>query len=116
MLRVLRSGDGSLHDVDESDPDWALPKDSAWVDLVSPTRAEELAAEQALGVLLPTREEMAEIEVSSRLYQEDGAHFMTAFVLVGADGEDPALAPITFVLAKGRLATIRYVEPRAFVA
>lgn len=116
MLRVLRSGDGGLHEVDESDPDWTLPSDTAWVDLANPTRAEEVAAEKALGVQLPTREEMAEIEVSSRLYQEDGAHFMTAFVLVGADGEDPALAPITFVLADGKLATIRYVEPRAFVA
>ncbi len=116
MLRVLRSGDGGLHEVDESDPDWTLPSDTAWVDLATPTRAEEIAAEKALGVQLPTREEMAEIEVSSRLYQEDGAHFMTAFVLVGADGEDPALAPITFVLAGGKLATIRYVEPRAFVA
>lgn len=116
MLRVLRSGDGGLYEVDERDPAWALPPDAAWVDLVSPTREEELAAETALGIQLPTREEMAEIEVSSRLYQEDGAHFMTAFVLVGADGEDPALAPITFVLARGRLATIRYVEPRAFVA
>ncbi len=116
MLRVLRSADGGLHEVEASDPDLALPRDAAWLDLVSPTRQEEVAAEKALGVLLPTREEMAEIEVSSRLYQEDGAHFMTAFVLVGADGEDPALAPITFVLAGGRLATIRYVEPRAFVA
>ncbi|MFO0203957.1 MAG: magnesium transporter, partial [Alphaproteobacteria bacterium] len=95
--------------MDESDPDWTLPSDTAWVDLANPTRAEEMAAEKALGVQLPTREEMAEIEVSSRLYHEDGAHFMTAFVLVGADGEDPALAPITFVLAGGKLATIRYV-------
>ncbi len=116
MLRVLRSGDGGLHEVDERDPAWSLPSDTAWIDLIDPSREQELAAEKALGVQLPTREEMAEIEVSSRLYQEDGAHFMTAFVLVGADGEDPALAPITFVLAGGRLATIRYVDPRAFVA
>jgi magnesium transporter len=66
MLRVLRSGDGGLHEVDESDPDWTLPPDTAWVDLANPTRAEEVAAEKALGVQLPTREEMAEIEVSSR--------------------------------------------------
>ena len=65
---------------------------------------------------LPTREEMAEIEASSRLYAEDGAHFMTAFVLIGADDETPMLAPVTFVLAGGKLVTIRYVEPKAFVA
>lgn len=114
MLRVLHSDGGGLKSVDPAD--WALTDSVAWIDLVSPSRDEELAAERALGVQLPTREEMAEIEVSSRLYREDGATFMTAFVLVGADGEDPALAPITFVLAKGRLATVRYVEPRAFIA
>jgi len=115
MLRVLRCGGGGLEPV-EAGPDWVLPDDVAWIDLISPDREEELVAEEALGVLLPTREEMAEIEVSSRLYQEDGASFMTAFVLVGADGDDPALEPVTFVLAKGRLITIRYVDPRAFVA
>lgn len=115
MLRVLRCGGGGLAPV-EAGPDWVLPDDVAWIDLTNPERAEELIAEKALGVLLPTREEMAEIEVSSRLYQEDGASFMTAFVLVGADGDDPALEPVTFVLARGRLITIRYVDPRAFVA
>lgn len=114
MLRVLHSDGGGPRAIDPAG--WALTDTVAWIDLVSPTRDEELAAERALGVLLPTREEMAEIEVSSRLYREDGATFMTAFVLVGADGEDPAMAPITFVLAKGRLATVRYVEPRAFKA
>lgn len=118
MLKVLRKGEGGLQEVDESDPAWKLPPDAAWVDLFEPTREEELAAEKALGVLLPTREEMAEIEVSSRLYQEDGAHFMTAFVLVGAgaDDERPMLAPVTFVLSGGRLITIRYVQPKAFLA
>ncbi len=118
MLKVLRKGDGGLYEVDESDPDWSLPGDAAWVDLYQPTRDEELAAEKALGVLLPTREEMDEIEVSSRLYQEDGAHFMTAFVLIGASDDErtPALAPVTFVLADGKLVTIRYVQPKAFEA
>jgi magnesium transporter len=116
MLKVLRRDGGGLQDIDASDPQWALPEDAAWIDLHQPTRDEELAAERALGVLLPTREEMAEIEVSSRLYQEDGGTFMTAFVLVGADGDTPALEPITFVLSQGKLATVRYVEPKALVA
>ncbi len=116
MLRVLRKGGGGLQEVGEGDPAWSLPADAAWIDLLEPTRDEELAAEKGLGILLPTREEMAEIEVSSRLYAEDGAHFMTAFVLVGADDETPALAPVTFVLAGGKLVTIRYVRPKAFEA
>ena len=115
MLRVLRCGGGGLESV-EVDPDWVLPADVAWIDLANPDRAEELLAEQALGFQLPTREEMAEIEVSSRLYKEDGATFMTAFVLIHSDEAEPSLEPVTFVLAKRRLVTIRYAEPRAFLA
>lgn len=115
MLRVLRCGGGGLEPV-AAGPEWVLPDDVAWIDLTRPDREEELLAEKALGVLLPTREEMAEIEVSSRLYLEDGATFMTAFVLTHSEEDDPLLEPVTFVLAKGRLVTIRYVEPRAFAA
>jgi len=41
-----------------------------------------------------TKEDMEEIEISSRLYQEDGAVFMTALVLSKTDTEDrePAVA------------------------
>jgi magnesium transporter len=115
MLRVLRCGGGGLEPV-AAGPEWVLPDDVAWIDLTRPDREEELLAEKALGVLLPTREEMAEIEVSSRLYLEDGATFMTAFVLTHSEEDEPLLEPVTFVLAKGRLVTIRYVEPRAFAA
>lgn len=116
MLRVLRTGGKGLQEVQTTGPDWTLPTDAAWIDLNNPTREEELAAERVLGVQLPTREEMAEIEASSRLYQEDGATFMTAFVLVGVDDQTPGLQPVTFVLAKGLVATIRYIEPKAFKA
>ena len=49
-----------------------------WFDLFNPTEAEEAALERAIGVGVPTRDEMQEIEDSSRLYTEDGAAFMTA--------------------------------------
>ncbi|TIU35922.1 MAG: magnesium transporter, partial [Mesorhizobium sp.] len=49
-----------------------------WADLFNPTKEEEATIENWLGVAIPTREEMEEIEISSRLYVEDGAYFMTA--------------------------------------
>ncbi len=49
-----------------------------WFDLLSPTAEEDRAVEAVLGVSIPSREEMAEIEPSSRLYVENGARFMTA--------------------------------------
>jgi len=113
MLRVLRQGAPGFEPGGHT-PDWRLPADAVWIELVDPTRAEEVAVEQSIGLLLPTREEMAEIEASSRLYQEDGGTFMTATILVNAEGELPTAAPVTFVLAGDKLVTIRYVEPRAF--
>jgi magnesium transporter len=113
MLRVLRHGAPGF-ETGDGGRDWRLPADAVWIELVDPTRAEEVAVEQSIGLLLPTREEMAEIEASSRLYQEDGGTFMTATVLVNADGDLPTAAPVTFVLAGQRLITIRYVEPRSF--
>jgi magnesium transporter len=115
MLRVLRHGAPGF-DLVALDADWRLPADAVWIELVDPTRAEEVAVEKSIGLLLPTREEMAEIEASSRLYQEDGGTFMTATVLVNADGDLPTAAPVTFVLTGDRLVTIRYVEPKAFKA
>lgn len=85
-----------------------------WVDLVSPTGGEETTVETWLGTAIPTREEMEEIEISSRLYHEGGALFMTASLPAQTDDDDPVMAPVTFVLAGPRLVTIRYHEPRAF--
>jgi magnesium transporter len=89
---------------------------SVWIDLFNPTKDEDVWVEQALGISVPTREEMSEIEASSRLYFERGAHYMTALVLHQSDqaGEPPAATPVTFVLAGSRLVTVRYAEPRAF--
>lgn len=85
-----------------------------WIDLLSPTKEEEAEIETLIGVAVPTREEMEEIEISSRLYVEDGAYFMTANLPSQTD-DDPVMSPVTFVLAGKRLVTVRYHEPRAFM-
>lgn len=113
MLNLLLKGATAPQPV-EAKPGWAIPADAIWLDLHNPTREEELAAEFALGLLLPTREEMSEIETSSRLYREDGALFMTAHLITKSGTEAPVAGPVTFVLAGERLVTIRYVEPMAF--
>ena len=112
MLRVLRQNATGFETPDCVSA--AVPSDAVWLDLIEPTRTEELAVEQALGLSLPTPEEMTAIEPSSRLYQENGATFITAFVLINADTDRPDTAPVTFVLTPDKLVTIRYGEPRAF--
>jgi len=112
MLNLLRR-DAHAFETLSPQAGWTPPEDVIWLDLISPTREEELAIEQALGLELPTREEMAEIEPSSRLYQREGATFMTASLLARRE-DRRADSPVTFVLAKGRLITLRYDELRAF--
>ena len=85
---------------------------AVWIDLLNPTASEESAVQQALSLEIPTREEMQEIESSSRLYREDEALFLTANFLYGEYGS----TPISFVLTNSALITVRYATPRAFTA
>src|ERR1044071_6404619 len=92
-----------------------MPPDAAvWIDLVSPAPPEDKQVEQLLGVAVPTREEMQEIEVSSRLYVENGARYMTATLMCRSDTLTPKTTPVTFILAGHRLVTVRYDDPRPF--
>ncbi|HEX5775232.1 MAG TPA: CorA family divalent cation transporter, partial [Caulobacteraceae bacterium] len=115
MLKILRQG-ASAPEAVIPGKGWTLSADAVWIDLLNPTREEELAVEKAIGVQVPTHDEMSEIETSSRLYQENGATFMTAAVLTHATTDFPLLAPVTFVLVGERLVTVRYAEPSAFAA
>ncbi|TDU71051.1 magnesium transporter [Prosthecobacter fusiformis] len=91
-----------------------FPDNLVYLDLLNPSRTEELEAESWLEHQLPTREEMQEIEESSRLYSEHGALYMTAWIPVGLDTPDPDTTAITFVLAPDCLTTVRYADPMAF--
>ncbi len=91
-----------------------IPQGAVWLDLLEPTIEEERSVETYLGIDVPTREEMKGIEPSNILYVEDGASFMSARILCNSDGELPRLAVVSFILKKGRLATLRYDEPRSF--
>ena len=114
MLNLLRRGAPAFEALSPA-AGWVVPEDAIWLDLLNPTRDEELAVEAALGLELPTAEEMAQLEPSSRLYQENGATFMTATLLARSD-EGPRAAPVTFVLSKGLLIDLRYTDLRAFTA
>jgi magnesium transporter len=113
MLTVYSVKNGGLtaEDVSLDDP---LPSGAVWIDLLSPTPEEELAVEKALKIDIPTREELAEIEASSRLYQEDGATFMTATLIRRGDDGRAESQPVTFILKNRWFVTVRYSEPRAF--
>src|SRR5207302_3480161 len=91
-----------------------VPETAVWIDLLAPTIPEDKLVERALGIAVPTREEMQEIEVSSRLYIENNARYMTATLMCQSESEAPKTTAITFILAAHRLVTVRHDEPRPF--
>lgn len=107
LLRWARELDGA------ADP---LPDSTVWIDLLSPTPEELARVEALVGTPLPTREQMAEIEESSRLRLVGGAVHMTVMALVWADTDRPRIAEVSFVLVGGRLVTIHHIDPQPFLA
>jgi len=91
-----------------------LPESAVWIDLVNPTAAEDRAVERLAGIAVPTREDMQEIEISSRLYIENGARYMTATLMCQSDTDMPRTTAVTFILAGHRLVTVRYDTPKPF--
>jgi magnesium transporter len=88
--------------------------EALWFDLESPTDAEEAEVETCLGIDVPTPDERAAFEESARFYEEGEALHLTA-TLLGRRDEGPLVSgPVTFILVKNRLVTVRAVRPRAF--
>src|SRR3954463_7820261 len=114
MMSAYGLHQGRLARLEQTGPDLPAPIDVVWIDLHDPTRDEECAVEALLGLEVPTRQEMAEIEESSRLYEERGALVMTAVVISGAAEGRPVRAPVTFVLTPTHLVSVRYADLSAF--
>jgi magnesium transporter len=113
MLRAYGPGcDGSVVDVSLG----VIPDAATWIDLEEPTREEEALVEHSIGLNVPTPEELAEIEPSSRLYERGGALYMTVSVLRGIQEGKPSSSPMGLVLTDGRLVTVRYASPKPILA
>lgn len=92
----------------------AVPDGALWIDLLEPDTDEEQRVEARLGIDVPTREEMREIETSNRLYEEAGSIYMTATVVTKIDTDRPENSQITFILTRDTLVTNRYTDPLPF--
>ncbi|MGN8019912.1 magnesium/cobalt transporter CorA [Phyllobacterium sp. 22229] len=92
----------------------ALPDNTVWIDLLNPTHDEDVQTETWTKTAIPTREDMVEIEESSRFYTENGGQYLTAPILYFTQDKHHAISPISFILTGSFLVTVRYAEPRAF--
>ncbi|MFB9950423.1 magnesium transporter CorA family protein [Rhizobium puerariae] len=108
------SADGSMRTLLPEEALRQLPDGVVWIDLVGPTPREDAYVESLVGVQIPTRDDLKDIEPSSRLYIEKDAVFMTASLVWRADGNDPELTDVAFILSGDRLITVRYAEPKSF--
>ena len=113
MFSVFVPSESSLKKLPVADPA-ALPDNAVWIDLLKPTMEEDRAVERLAGIAVPTREDMQEIEISSRLYIENSARYMTATLMCQSDTDMPKTTAVTFILAGHRLVTVRYDEPKPF--
>src|SRR6185312_4755709 len=110
MITVYDAAGGKLKPRDET----GNLSTSVWIDLQNPAEDEDKAIEQALGIEVPTRSEMREIEASNRFYTENGAYYMTAIILHNSSQDVPMTSVVTFILSGTHLVTVRYADPRAF--
>jgi magnesium transporter len=115
MLSIFYTNDGHLVKLEACpEPGGIARENIVWVDLIHPTKEEEAQVEAFLGVDVPTRDEMEEIEPSSRLYEEEGISYMTAVLVSRAHTDEPENLSVSFLLAGNTLITVRYSEPAPF--
>jgi magnesium transporter len=87
-----------------------------WIDLVDPTPAERASFESTFGLRVPAKDELGEIEATSRLQIDKGALYMTAPLILAVEGQPWISSPAGFVLSKQLLLTIRSGNSAAFDA
>lgn len=89
-------------------------KNATWIDLLSPNSEEVKTVEAALGIEIPTPDEMKEIESTSRLYCENGIRVMNTPLLVDTSKASPTRTEVSFILAPQRLITLRDRDSASF--
>lgn len=95
-------------------PNDTIPMDAVWIDMVEPTPKEDGKVEQHLGISIPTREDMSDIEPSELLYTENNVRYMTIRLFHNVEGDMPEIAGVGFILRDNVLVTVRYIRPLAF--
>ena len=91
----------------------ALPQGIVWIDLWEPTGEETAFIERTTGLHVPDREELSDIETSSRLRTEKGVLYLSMPAVYRQDGA-PVTTPLGFVLSAEHLITVRFAPLPAF--
>lgn len=112
MIVAYHTENGHL--VGNDQPDHATLAAALWVDLYQPDMATAITL-AGLGLDVPSLEDMEEIELSNRLYHDNGVDYMTVVVPGQSATDDQIAGPVTFILTANKLVTVRHHTPRPFV-
>jgi magnesium transporter len=88
--------------------------DAVWIDLLDATDAEREEVGAATGLRLPAKEDIEEIESSSRVYVDGEALYLSTPMLKGDDCLTDGPTTVGFVLTPARLVTLRFAPVAAF--
>jgi magnesium transporter len=87
--------------------------DVLWIDLLSPSVKEQKAVEDYLDIDLLTRQQVEEIESSSK-YAETEQSIVANSIFFVPSGDGFSVEPVSFTLTEGLLVTVREAESRTF--
>ncbi len=87
--------------------------DILWIDLLAPTLKEQKAVEGFLEINLQTRQQIEEIETSSKYSETENAVISNSNFFIPID-EGFVAEPVSFIIAEGVLVSVRSIELRTF--
>jgi magnesium transporter len=97
-------------------PSPELPRDTIWIDLLSPTAEEATFVEMRTKVHIPSIEALSEIESSSRTAVDHEIVYLSVPAVAQGDTADAYLSPTGFILTKSELITVRFASLSTFDA
>ena len=100
----------AAHSLGPSEP---IPSNTVWIDLFTPTAAEDRKCEIHLGIDVQTRSDINYVEPTGSLYAERGARYLSAQVLCDVGGS-ATMDRVTFILTDQCMVSVRYEESDAF--
>jgi len=113
VIQTLKQGGINLTPLPGPELDKDSIKEALWIDLFGAGAAEHEFIEKALGIRIPSEEEMRDIEESSRLFKVGDALYLTCYLLC-YDTPIPTNASVTFIVSKDHFLSIRHTDHHAF--
>lgn len=88
-------------------------KDVIWIDLLSPNSDEIKFIENNFHIIIPTKHDSEEIEISSRYWEEDNRIEINSYFLVSQNNNSNN-ETVSFILQENLLVSIRYMKLKTF--